>query len=201
MSEACVLLAAGQGERMGQRCKALLTLGSKTFLETIVSTCRAAAVREIVVVVAEPHASQTRALAQSLGLDCTHNAQPEMGMSSSVALGFAHALKNFSASECWLWPVDSPAVSSDTLKTLSAASTPDAVTIPSFSGRGGHPVLVARSLWSQLAECQSEPVGARSVFQRSPNRTNYVSVLDPFVCMDVDHPEDLAMIRARARSR
>ncbi len=191
MSEACVILAAGRGKRMGGRNKALLVFQGKTFLQSIASQCVAAGIDEVVVVVAEPHLAETRAAAESLGLRWVCNETPEDGMASSVAKGFAYALREFRADFCWLWPVDVPAVSSQVLSNLSKRRLAASVVIPSQGKRGGHPVLVARSIWRELAECAGEPEGARSVFRRDPERVVRVPVDAESVRLDVDHPADL----------
>lgn len=191
MSEACVILAAGRGQRMGEQNKALLMLGQESFLGAIAGVCAQASIKEVVVVVAEPHGQETRAAAEALGLSCVDNDNPEMGMGSSVAIGFDYARQNFESAFCWLWPVDVPRVDASTLSTLSAQRQPDKVVVPTVSNRGGHPVLVARSLWPELAACAEEPEGARTVFRRDPARVLRVAVSDQNVCRDVDHPEDL----------
>jgi len=98
MSEGCVILAAGQGQRMGQRNKALLALGPQSFLATIAGLCVCANISELIVVVAAPHEAETRVAAQELGLACVSNPHPEAGMGSSVACGFKHAMHSLSAS-------------------------------------------------------------------------------------------------------
>jgi molybdenum cofactor cytidylyltransferase len=176
---------------MGEQNKALLMLEGRSFLATIAGLCTEAGIEELVVVVAEPHEQETRRAAEALGLACVRNEQPERGMGSSVAVGFDYALRSFESAYAWLWPVDVPRVEPATLLAVSAQRRPDVVAIPTAAGRGGHPVLVARSIWSELAQCADEPEGARSVFRRRAKRILRVPVADPKVCRDVDHPDDL----------
>lgn len=197
MSSACVILAAGRGQRMGQRNKALLSLAGKSFLATIAERCAEANISEIVVVVAEPHLAETQAEAEALGLLTTCNLDPSRGMASSVAAGFAFAQSNFLAENCWLWPVDTPAVSAQVLTTLAAAHRANSVVVPSIEGRGGHPVLVARSLWKELQACTGEPEGARTVFRRDPDRIVRIPIDEVGAMLDVDCPEDLSDLRQR----
>jgi CTP:molybdopterin cytidylyltransferase MocA len=176
---------------MGEQNKALLKLGQESFLARIASSCAEAGVEEVVVVIAAPHAEETQKAAEGLGLGCAHNLEPERGMGSSVAVGFDYALQNFESEFCWLWPVDVPRASASTLSALSVQRESGKVLIPCVGDRGGHPVLVARSLWPELAQCADAPEGARSVFRRDPSRVLRVPVSDPYVCRDVDHPDDL----------
>ncbi len=191
MSEACVILAAGAGQRMGRINKALLMWQDKSFLAHIAGICEKTAVREVVVVVADPHALATEAAAQSLGLVCVFNATPERGMAGSVAVGFDFALRTFSSEACWLWPVDTPAVASKTLENLRSHSEPRTILTPRFEGRGGHPSLVGREFWQELASCECEPEGARTVFHRAGERRQHLDVEDPGVCHDVDRRADM----------
>ncbi|MCH8819581.1 MAG: NTP transferase domain-containing protein [Acidobacteria bacterium] len=152
MNDACVILAAGRGRRMGGRNKALLSLHGQTFLQTIAGACKTASIDEVVVVVAAPHLDETRAAAEHLGLRWICNEKPEDGMASSVAQGFAFALDHFSANHCWLWPVDVPAIGKSLLAQLSAHARESSVVIPTHANRGGHPVLVGRSIFDDVDE-------------------------------------------------
>lgn len=199
MKPGCVITAGGAGRRMGGQNKALLPYGGTSFLESIHSSLlemfvAEAPIAEVVVVVAEPYGAETSELAASLGITALHNAHPEMGMASSVAMGFEHALREFSADACWLWPVDAPGVRASTLQALLAHARGDAIVTPSYGGRGGHPSLVGRELWAELAACTNEPEGARTVFRRSAERRVFVEVDDKAVSHDVDRPADLEVL-------
>lgn len=195
MKAGCVITAAGAGQRMGGQNKALLPCGGTNFLESIHASLVDAAVAEVVVVVAQPHLAETSELATSLGLGFLHNAHPEVGMASSVAIGFEYALREFDADACWLWPVDAPGVQARTLLALLAHARVDAIVTPSYAGRGGHPSLVGRELWAELAACTNEPQGARTVFRRSAERRVFVEVDDGAVSRDIDRPADLEALQ------
>ena len=60
---------------------------------------------------------------------------------------------------------------------------------PRHAGRGGHPPLIRRALWPQLAACGEHPDGARGVLRAA--RVVTVDVDDPGVVRDVDTPADL----------
>lgn len=191
MNSACVILAAGRGSRLGGRNKALLQTHGQSFLERIASSCRACGVNEFVVIAASPHKEETAREAERLGLVWLENLEPERGMASSVTEGFAHASRAFESSHAWLWPVDTPGVEIATLQNLTRRAREAAVVIPTYAGRGGHPALIAREIWTELAACVFAPEGARSVFRSDPSRVLRVPVLDALVCVDVDVPRDL----------
>lgn len=188
---AAVVLAAGAGRRLGTVAKALLPIGDRTFLGAIAEAGRAAGVSEWLVVVGAPHAAATGAEAGRLGLAAVENPAPERGMASSIACGFAAAAERFAAEAAFLWPVDCPRVAPDTLRALAARADRDGAVVPVWQARGGHPPLIGRALWPELAACAELDEGARSVLRRDPERVARVAVGDPGVVADVDTPDDL----------
>jgi molybdenum cofactor cytidylyltransferase len=144
---AVIVLAAGAGTRMGGVAKALLRRGEQTFLERIVDTADA---ERVIVVVGPPFGDAVAAHAHALGATVIVNQDPARGMSSSINLGFA-ALTDVELA--WLWPVDHPDVTRPTLDALVAALGSHAVARPVCDGRGGHPPLVRRTLFAELARC------------------------------------------------
>lgn len=185
-----VILAAGAGNRLGGVAKALLSRrDGSTFLASIVASARSAGVGDIVVVVGPPHGEAIAAHAHELGCRVALNPTPERGMASSVAIGFGKLSERERAVCAWLWPVDHPDVVPATLRALIAALGTHVAVRPVHKGKGGHPPLIARALWPQLAECGDVAGGARAVLAE-------VDVLDLAVedagCVrDVDTIEDL----------
>ncbi|MBP9088923.1 MAG: NTP transferase domain-containing protein, partial [Kofleriaceae bacterium] len=131
MTDIAVIVAAGQGARLGGVAKALLPLGAETFLQAILRTAQAAGVTSAVVVVAEPFAAEVAAHARACGATVVRNPAPQRGMASSIALGFA-ALSHSPATMtgAWLWPVDHAWVSAATLHNVRAAATGFDAAIP-----------------------------------------------------------------------
>ncbi len=187
-----VILAAGAGTRLGGVAKALLTLpDGRTFLEAIVQTAREVGLCDAVIVVGKPFGDAVAAAGRALGCIPAENAAPERGMASSVAVGF-ETLASLAGPACnaaWLWPVDHPAVWPATLRTLIASLGRHAGARPTFGGRGGHPPLIARSLWPSLASCADLEGGARVVLAAAD--VVDVAVDDRGVVRDVDMPADL----------
>jgi molybdenum cofactor cytidylyltransferase len=187
-----VILAAGSGTRLGGVAKALLRQrDGRTFLESIVASAREVGVTDAIVVVGAPYGDDVGAAALALGCTPAENPAPDRGMASSVAIGFA-ALDRLAGAACtaaWLWPVDHPAVAPSTLRTLIASLGTHAGARPTFGGRGGHPPLVARSLWPALAACANVEGGARTVLAAAD--VVDVPVEDRGVVRDVDTPADL----------
>ncbi len=182
-----MILAAGAGERLGGAAKALLVSNGRTYLERITTTARAVGVVDAVVVVGPPFGAVVSDHARALGLRVVVNPEPARGMASSVALGFA-AIAEGEADAAWLWPVDIPVVAVETLRALVASLGDHDVAQPRCEGRGGHPPLIARAVWSRLAACTNLAGGARTVIQAS--NVTAVVVGDAGVLRDVDTRAD-----------
>lgn len=198
MTTSAVILAAGAGTRLGGVAKALLVDRSQqTFLTNIVMTLREVGVRDVIVVVGPPFGDAVADHACALDARVAVNPRPERGMASSVALGFSvlDASPGDDAAEvnaAWLWPVDHPHVQPSTLRRLSSALMQHDAVRPTYAGRGGHPPLVARSLFGRLAGCAGIEGGARAVLAAAD--TVDVEVDDPGVVRDVDTAIDLEAV-------
>jgi CTP:molybdopterin cytidylyltransferase MocA len=184
-----VVLAAGAGTRLGGVAKALLpSRHGGTFLDQIVATAREAGTRSIIVVVGPPWGADVAAHAGTLGVGIVENLEPERGMASSIATGFAAMLET-DCTHAWLWPVDHPNASLETLHALLAAIGSRDVAKPIVNGRGGHPPLIARRVFELLAGCTDSPNGARDVLGVADAIA--VEVADVGSIRDIDTPEDL----------
>jgi molybdenum cofactor cytidylyltransferase len=145
-----------------------------------------------VVVIGPPHGERVADEARRLGLELAENPDPDRGMSSSVAIGFQHALARFGdAAAALLWPVDHARVAVMTVARVLAEAGPGRAVIPTLRGRGGHPTAFGRALWPELAGCAELPRGARSVLDSVAGRVLRVEVDDPGVTADIDRAEDL----------
>jgi CTP:molybdopterin cytidylyltransferase MocA len=188
-----VVLAAGAGTRLGGVAKALLRDGERTFLERVVRTLAAVECQETVVVVGPPFGDAVAEHARALDAQVIVNPEPERGMASSIALGFRSlgVFRRLSTVEAaWLWPVDHPYVEAATLRALEAALDGHEVARPRYEGRGGHPPLIAKRAWKQLAACDAVDGGARAVIAGLD--VVDVVVQDRGVVRDIDLPEDRA---------
>ena len=175
---------------MGGAAKALLPYAGqagRTDRAAIAGTARAVGLADGVVVVGPPFGDAVAGHARSLGLRVAVNGDPARGMASSVAIGFA-AIADGEADAAWLWPVDHPDVRADSLARLAEALGEHEVARPRFEGRGGHPPLIARSVWPRLVGCASAPGGARDVLAEAD--VIAVELDDAGVVRDVDTPED-----------
>ena len=192
---AAIILAAGYSSRMG-RFKPLLRLGDQCAIEWAIGAFRTANVPDIRVVTGHEAAALERALAGS-GITTVHNPDYAHGMYSSIRTGIASLPAEVDA--CFLLPVDIPLLRPTTVRALAeryAASAP--VCYPTFRGQRGHPPLIGRTLFAEIAAFDGEG-GLRALLQRHP--ATAVPVADQAILLDMDTPEDYRQLAELAQAR
>ena len=134
------MLAAGASERFGGFPKALLRVGAEAALDRVIRLCLDVSSPPIRVVTAP--GSRTGEAAKGLPeVELVENPSWEAGRTGSLQLGL-DALPP--SSTVLVWPVDHPLVEAMTLRALLDAAVGDPMAtwlIPSWKGRGGHPIL------------------------------------------------------------
>jgi CTP:molybdopterin cytidylyltransferase MocA len=93
-------------------------------------------------------------------------------------------------------PGDLPAIRPETVRAVLHGwrESNDAVTVPVFNGRRGHPVLLPRRTWAEvmtLAPGQS----LRTYLHRHAAEIRHVQVADPGIHRDIDTPDDYRVMR------
>jgi molybdenum cofactor cytidylyltransferase len=184
-----VVLAAGRSRRMGRE-KALLAWGRETSLERVLAALASAS---HVCVVLRPDLADAEAaggVARKAGASVLVNADPDAEMLDSVRIGAAGLSESLEA--FFVWPVDHPLVTPETLGRLEDAADRAAVAIPTFRGRRGHPALVGMKLRSDLLALP-RGAGLRDLWHGvAPPPVREVVVDDPGVVTNVDTPEQYA---------
>jgi molybdenum cofactor cytidylyltransferase len=187
---AAIVLAAGLSRRMGQP-KLLLPWGGTSVLGQVLTTLYRAGAGELLVVsggAREAVEAETARLAQSLPARVVFNPQFEAGeMISSIRAGLAELGPGTGFALIALG--DQPQLSlSCARQVVSASERPGArLILPSFKRRRGHPWLVRRDLWPELA---AAPTG-RDFLRAHEDEIAYVET-DETALKDLDTPEDYA---------
>ncbi len=184
---AAVVLAAGESSRMGTD-KALLMYRGRTFLENIIAALREADILRVVVVLGR-HAELIQQSIDLSSVEVVVHQNYRQGQTSSFQAG----LRVLAAEEpegVMLCLVDHPAISVDTVQNLIQhfKACARALIIPQINGKHGHPVLLGREVFSQIAELGPDQ-GADTVIHRYRPQTQFVEVTDPGILIDVDDPE------------
>ncbi|MGH7907791.1 MAG: nucleotidyltransferase family protein [Candidatus Binataceae bacterium] len=183
-----ILLAAGESRRMGYP-KPLLTIGGSTFLE--ISARMMLAVTSRVVVVIGAHAEKIRpAIPADQRIVVVENLEYHRGQLSSIKAGIRALASDTGAVLLHLadHPLVRPTTFSRLIDEFERQRAP--IMIARSSGRRGHPVIFARSIFDELMAA-SEDEGARAVVNANPSRVAYLDTGDAGVGIDLDTPADL----------
>jgi molybdenum cofactor cytidylyltransferase len=184
-----VILSAGASRRMGTP-KALLELDGETFLDRLIRLF--SLVASPVIVVLGCQAEQIRSRIQRAGQAViVVNPDPERGMLSSLQCGLEAVPHE--AKAVMFTPVDHPHLEISTLQRLVSQFA--LVTIPTYEGQHGHPVLIRRPL---IAELLALPPAAQAsdVIHCYRSQTSYIEMDDPAVTEDIDDPAAYAELVA-----
>jgi molybdenum cofactor cytidylyltransferase len=189
-----ILLAAGTSSRMGQP-KQLLKWRGQSLVRHVAAQGLASQIAGLVVVLGAGAPDVRAAL---VGLDgpvqLIENPDYASGQASSVRAGLA-ALPS-AATGALIMLVDQPLVHPALINRLIEAfqSAPDVVSVvPTYQGRRGNPVLLARSLFGALRDLEGD-TGARGVLAEQADRVLQVEVDDRAIVTDIDTPEEYAQL-------
>lgn len=194
---AAVLLAAGEGARLGGMPKSLLTLNGKSLLARQVAALRLAGIHQIIVVTGYFH-TLIEAELKSLHVDIVRNPQPEAGQQSSVRLGLSKLQAPFDFSFITL--ADQPLLCAEDFVALTFAfaqrQPSTQIRYPVVRGQRGNPVAISKDVvTSILAEDSS--VTCRDFIQQHPELVDPHLTDNEHFIIDIDTANDLATFRAR----
>jgi nicotine blue oxidoreductase len=193
VSVAGLLLAAGAGRRMGMP-KALVEVGGRPLVQSALDVLREGGCDPLVVVVGAA-AEQVRPLCD--GADVVEAPDWATGMAASLRAGLT-ALDG-RARACVVALVDQPGITPAVVDRLRAAHLGGAVAaVATYDGRPRNPVLLDRSVWSDVAASATGDEGARSWLREHPGLVESVECTDVGSPDDLDTPEDLEAHRREA---
>ena len=178
-----VIMAGGASRRLGQP-KAMLPLLDGSVLSVTVNRLIALGIDTVVVV--HPDLAEDAA---TLPCPVVANPRPDDGRTGSLHLGLAHL--NAPLTEVLVCPVDRPGWDGEVLEQLLAAAG-EAV-VPVYDGRSGHPLLVRGQAVSRLGALDVDAPLREALEERTK-----VEVDAPFLHVNLDRPEDLAVLPALA---
>jgi molybdenum cofactor cytidylyltransferase len=194
-SRSAVVLAAGSSTRMGT-VKQLLPLDSRPLLEHVLDNVRQSPVGEIILVLG--HAVD--AIRQKLELrdvKVVFNGNYREGMGSSLKLGLSSVDSRSEAALIVL--ADQPFVRAATFDRLFAehARTKAQIVIPTYRGFRGNPVLLDRSVFSEVMGLTGD-IGCRAIFGDHLEGIVKLPVDDPGILLDLDQKSDYEKLRSAA---
>jgi xanthine dehydrogenase accessory factor len=183
-----IVLAAGTSSRMGHP-KPLLEVRGQRLLERVLEAVQHSTAEEIIVVLG----SEADRVLEEVSLDGANvvvNERYPEGMSTSIRAGI-HSLSS-EAESTLVVLADQPFLQPETLDALGEQwkATGAPVLIPTFQGVRGNPVLLDRSVFSDVRGITGDR-GCRSIFGNYEGEIVEVPVSDPGVLLDIDTEEQL----------
>jgi molybdenum cofactor cytidylyltransferase len=176
--------------------KPLLPFGNKTVIECCIDYLRDGGVENIIVVLGH-RADDIRR--QVSGVKFALNPAPDTPMGASIAAGIGALPETAQATLISL--VDHPAVPPTVVSTLLESWEKGArLVIPTWQGRGGHPVLVDLGFKAELLNLP-ESGGLRALFDAHRNEVIRVPVASPFIARDMDTWDDYTSLHMEVTGR
>src|SRR5258708_6229123 len=187
MRIAAVILAAGEGRRMGGP-KALLRVGASTSLARTAALLARPGVAIRIAVLGHDADGVLAASGVPEEVTVVRNLRYREGMLTSVLTGLG-AAEAAGAEAVLLHPVDHPLVGPATVdRVVSALEGGARIVVPTFQSRRGHPGGFARAVFADL-RAASPDRGARGVLADHPEWVVHVEG-DAGCVAGVDTPED-----------
>ena len=188
MSTAALILSAGESSRFGGAPKALLPVAGVTSVRRLVELSHESGLDPVYVVVG-PHAGPIAHELRGLDAELVDSPHWQEGRTASVQAGL-RALG--SDRDVLLWPVDHPFVARTTVESLLRARDSDLLGvwfIPTFEGRGGHPVLWRTAVRADILDLRPD-APLRSLLPEFGPQVSRIPVDDPGVIANVDTPDE-----------
>jgi CTP:molybdopterin cytidylyltransferase MocA len=193
---AVLLLAAGEGSRLGSHPKALLHRDGKTLLELFSSAIQGFSPVECIVVTGF-HAQLIESEITKMNASAAHpmkiirNGSPEEGQPSSVRLGLESLRTNFDVLLVAL--SDQPEVGAKEIHELldEYAKRKDGqeIILPMVDGRRGNPVLFS---YKAVLDVLAQPgMVCRDYMDTHPDKVRAMHTSNQAFVMDVDTTEDI----------
>jgi CTP:molybdopterin cytidylyltransferase MocA len=193
---AVLLLAAGEGSRLGGHAKALLHQEGRTLLQRFSSAIQEFAPIEYIVVTgfhAQAIASEVTKTNPSLShpMKIIHNAAPDTGQASSVRLGLESFCGDFDALLVAL--SDQPQVGAKEVQELideyAKREGSQEIILPMVEGKRGNPVLFSRKALSDVLTTPG--MVCRTYMDTHPTKVRVMYTGNQAFVLDIDTPEDM----------
>lgn len=184
---AAIVLSGGGSSRFGGEPKALLSIDGRSGVRRLAELCLARGFSPVTVVVGLHRTAVAHEL-RGLDVALVDSEHWEEGRTASVQAGLAATPSD---RDVLFWPVDHPFVRSATVDTLLAARDTDLLGVwflPTFEGRGGHPVLWRPAVRNDIFDLRPD-APLRALMPEFGPQVRRVPVDDPGVVQNVDTPE------------
>lgn len=188
-----ILLAAGQGRRMGGPNKLLLPFHGRTVLEKTLSELCAADIGRVIVVTGY-HRESVAPVLETFPVREIYNPDFESGMTGSIQAGVRAAEEGTGFMICL---ADMPMITAAAYQLLArsfltfASQDERSILLPRFGETKGNPVIFAATYRDDILR-HSEPEGCKGIVQANATHVYWADMPDNSVLRDLDTPDDYA---------
>jgi molybdenum cofactor cytidylyltransferase len=187
---AAIILAAGQGRRMGGPNKLLARFDGKPLIRRAAEAAIASQAARVIVVTGHKAAEMHAAL-DGLNVQLVHNPDYAEGLATSLRAGLAEVPADAAGALVIL--ADMPGITAEILDRLIAAfrgRRGPAIVLATVEGKRGNPVLWSRDFFPELITVTGD-TGARHILARHEEAVERIEI-GAAAGRDVDTPEALA---------
>lgn len=181
-----VILAGGNSARMGFPKPWLKISSGTTFLSEIIFSFKKAGIKDVVVVINERFTTskwEEELIRITKNVTIVKNNQPDKGRLFSLQLG----LKEVQSSTILIHNVDNPFVEQEVLEQLITSIKSD-ITIPSYKGKGGHPVLINHTVKDEITNNYENYETLKTVFDVF--KKEYIDVSTDSILTNINTPQE-----------
>lgn len=192
-----VLLAAGEGSRMGGVPKCLLQLEGRPLIARYVAAMQEAGIEDIVVVTGFYH-TQIEPVLADFAVTVARNTEPAQGQQSSVRLGLTTLGSNFDVVLVVL--ADQPLLGKAEFLALMEAfrlrPPGTGVVYPEVQGQRGNPVAFSGAIIAGML-ASGRDIGCRKFIDANPALVHKLITSNDHFILDLDTPDDVAAFAQR----
>ncbi len=169
-----IILAAGSSERLGSP-KALVELNGQTLVQLVCKKLRNANL-EVIVVTRISLGKKIQEMIPDIRV--VVNPSPELGRTGTIQC----AIESIGIGPILITPVDRPGFSHETVSALSKCKT---TTIPTYEGKGGHPIAITSE------DCETILLADPDTPLRELINPDRMRVNDPHLHLNIDTENDV----------
>ncbi len=183
-----LVLAAGEGRRMGAPKALLRDAAATPWVVRVVRVLAEAGVTDVVVV-AGAAVDEVRGVLLDEDVRVVHAPDWADGMGASLRAGLRHLAQAEDVVAALVCLVDTPGLTAPVVRRVGALAGPDVLARATYDGAPGHPVLIGTEHFAGVAGTAHGDVGARAYLDTHP--TQVVECGDLAAGDDVDTAADL----------
>lgn len=183
-----IILASGQGKRMGQN-KLLLNFHGKPLVQWVIEKVRSIEFKEIILVYKD---DCVKAIGKKYGLHTIYNEKSYLGQSQGIKIALSEVSK--SSKGFMFFTGDQPLLREDTIKKLVKRFNENGgIIVPRVNGENKIPTIFSSEFYDELMELQGD-IGGRPVIKNNLDKVTFVSFDSSNEFFDIDTKEDFKVL-------